>query len=69
MKRKPIVGETLFSLNVGNDARHGVPQILTPMVVKSVGKKYFKLSRPESNWTVEFYLEDWSQKTEFCAIC
>jgi hypothetical protein len=66
-KPRPVVGQTLYSLNVGNAARHG-EQKLTPLVVKSVGRKYFTCGRDGgTKWSdVEFHLDDWSQKTEFC---
>lgn len=66
MKRKPVVGETLYSLNVGNAARN-CPQVLTPMVVKHVGRKYFTCGRPGASdyWDVQFHLEDWREKTEY----
>jgi hypothetical protein len=70
-KRKPIVGETLYSLNVGNAARKGVPQVLTPVKVVSVGLKLFRC-RPEDNldseWCeVAYRLEDWREHSEYSA--
>ncbi len=65
MKRKPILGETLYSLNIGNAFRHGVKQKLTPMVVVSVGRKYFSL-KYEDYIPIEFHIDTWRQKTEFC---
>lgn len=64
MKRKPILGETLYSLNVGNAARH-CEQVLTPVVVKSIGRKYFTVESPSSR-EVRFYLENWRQATNYC---
>jgi hypothetical protein len=66
MKRKPILGETLYSLNVGNAARRGVERKLTPMIVHSVGKKYFTLKHKDWNIFVEFHISTWRQKTKFC---
>lgn len=66
MKRKPQIGETLYSLNVGNAARRGVEQKLTPMIVHSVWRKYFALKKPEWNTIAEFHIDTWRQKTEFC---
>jgi hypothetical protein len=63
MKReKPVVGQTLYSLNVGNAAR-GRPQKLTPVEVVSVGRKYFTvhtIGMPDWH-TVKYSLEDWSE--------
>lgn len=66
MKRKPQIGETLYSLNVGNAMRRGCEQKLTPMIVDSVGRKYFALKYPDWNITVEFHIDTWRQKTEYC---
>ena len=68
MKRKPILGETLYDLNVGNAARRGRAQILTPVVVKTVGRKYFTCAPAEGQYRPEttYALEDWKQKTEYC---
>jgi hypothetical protein len=67
MKRKPILGETLFELNVGNEARRR-PQTLNPVVVKKVGRKYFVCGRPDSDCRFlesTHYIESWRQKTEY----
>ncbi len=65
MKRKPQIGETLYSLNVGKAFRHGVEQKLTPMVVTAVGRKYFSLKQEGWNVTVDFHLDTWIQRTEY----
>jgi hypothetical protein len=66
-KRKPVVGETLYSLNIGNRARRNIPQILTPVIVTSVGKKYFTVRLKEYNKDIaKFTLEDWRQHTIYC---
>lgn len=63
MKRRPIVGETLFDLNVGNAAR-GRAQILTPVEVISVGCKYFTCApkagayRPETRYKIDDWREE-----------
>lgn len=66
MKRKPQIGETLYSLNVGNAFRHGVEQKLTPMVVTAVGRKYFTLRYKDWNIFVDFHIDTWRQKTQYC---
>lgn len=66
MKRKPQIGETLYSLNIGSAAGRGREQKLTPMIVHSVGRKYFTLKHLDWNRFVEFHIDTWRQKTEFC---
>ena len=67
MKRKPILGETLFELNVGNAYRR--PLTLNPVVVKKIGRKYFTCGPPdkeESPWThTTHYIESWRQRTNY----
>ena len=60
--RKPIVGETLYSLNVGNAFRASWNDVqkLTPMIVEKIGRKYFTLGG------IQFHLDDWREKTEYC---
>jgi hypothetical protein len=66
MKRKPIVGETLYQLNVGNAARWQ-EQKLSPVTVTSVGRKYFKCKRNDHLYGEnEFHIETWTEKTNFC---
>lgn len=66
-KQKPVVvGQKLWSLNVGNAARRGYPQVLTPFQVISVGRKYFTVEgigdyKPQ----ITFHLDSWRQKTNF----
>ena len=63
MKRKPIVGERLYTLNIGNNARHRA-QVLTPVTVAKVGRKYFTVIRVgEWQLATEFYIEDWRERT------
>ena len=65
-RRKPVVGETLYSLNVGNAAWHGIKQELTPVVVVSVGHKYFKASeRRMINRPITYHLEDWVEAGDY----
>jgi hypothetical protein len=62
MREKPEVGQTLYSLNVGNAARRD-PQKLTPVVVSAVGRKYFTVG--EGNIAEQYHIDGWRQKTEF----
>jgi hypothetical protein len=64
MKPKPTLGQQVFSLNTGNNARH-VPQVLKPATVSKVGRKYFsvKLDGPYP-MEREYHVEDWRERTE-----
>jgi hypothetical protein len=68
MKPKPKVGDRVFSLNVGNAAR-GCAEKLTPVVVKSVGRKYFQVESPigERIGATEFNLDDWHERSKYSA--
>jgi len=68
MKKKPVVGQIVYSLNVGNAARN-CEQVLTEMVVTSVGRKYFDCREPGHMYasTVRFRIETWEQDTRYCA--
>lgn len=64
MKKKPILGQILYSLNVGNAARRA-PQHLTEVTVTLVGRKYFVCG---TGWQqVTYHLDDWRQKTIYSA--
>ena len=65
---KPEVGQIIYSLNVGNAARY-TKSVLTPMVVKKVGRKYFIIGEEgrASNMDTQFYIETWKQNTEYSA--
>jgi len=60
--KKPVIGQVMFKLNIGNNARR-VAQTLTPVVVTKIGRKYFTTER-HGNWKdeTEFCLDDFSQK-------
>lgn len=67
-QKKPQVGETLYSLNIGNAARR-VEQTLTPMTVLTVGRKYFTVAERDHphRKPVKFDLKTWRQVTEYSA--
>ncbi len=56
---KPIVGNRLFCLNIGNLARSR-PQALSPVFITSVGRKFFVAAG------VKYRLSNWSEETSFC---
>jgi hypothetical protein len=62
MKPTPTIGQTLYSLNVGNAARR-VPQTLTPVIVTKVGRKYFTTG--EGWQATQYHIGDWREKTDF----
>ena len=69
MREKPKVGQKLFSLNIGNSARNR-EQVLTPVVVKKVGRKYFTCGPEgkEQPWMqTEYHLDTWKEKTDYSA--
>lgn len=59
--KKPIAGQIVFSLNIGNAARN-CEQKLTPMLVTRVGTKRFYCVPQEHQGFREtaFFLSDWS---------
>ena len=68
-KPKPEVGQTLYSLNINNAARWS-EQKLTPVIVKSVGRKYFTCGPPESNskyLDIKYHLDTWREKSDYVA--
>ncbi len=64
---KPEVGQQLFSLNVGNDARNK-KQELTPVVVIKVGRKYFYTclrGHEDCEWMhKKYHIKGWGQASE-----
>lgn len=72
MKDKPIKGQALFSLNVGNAARNR-EQYLTPLIVTAVGRKYFTCKEPRDldksyEKGRQYHLDSWQEKSDYCAI-
>jgi hypothetical protein len=52
----------MYSLNVGNAARDK-PQVLTPVTVSRVGRKYFSTKKdPNLPFEVKYRLEDWREE-------
>jgi hypothetical protein len=64
MRQPPEVGQTLYSLNV-NDAARRTPQVLTPVTVTAVGRKYFTCNGPTLFRDAKFQLEDWRQVVKY----
>lgn len=66
-KPNPAVGQTLYSLNVCNAARN-CDQVLTPVIVAKVGRKYFTAEPQDHPWkSANYHLGSWRQKTEYAA--
>ena len=68
-KPTPVVGQTLYSLNVGNSARN-TPQALKAVIVRRVGRKYFACSAEgmEDEWHwIEYYLDTWREHNSYSA--
>ncbi len=65
MKPKPYFGQTLYMLNVGNNCRYK-PQVLTPVVVSSVGRKYFSVKvSPNDYFETQFKIDNWREHTHY----
>jgi hypothetical protein len=63
MKPKPVVGQELFVLNIGNAARWEA-QELRPVSVVEVGKKYFTVETADQyKFKTRFHIDTWSEKT------
>ena len=62
--RLPILGETLYSLNVGNAAKN-CEKILTPVEVTKVGRKYFEITFKDHWRPIVFHIDNWYEKTEY----
>lgn len=63
-KPNPIVGQTVYSLNVCNAARNR-EKVLTPMTVTKVGRKYFTVCEDGQAWSKDYHLGSWRQKTDY----
>lgn len=62
MNTTPKVGQTLYSLNIGNASRH-TPQVLTPVIVRKVGRKYFLCSSESSPClTHKYHIHGWREE-------
>lgn len=62
----PVVGQVLYSLNIGNACRPNRDnQQLTPVVVTKIGRKYFETTNQDHpTWRGERYaLGSWKQDT------
>ncbi len=69
MRAKPKVGQKLFSLNIGDRARRQ-PQVLTPVVVTKVGRKYFTVANEQHQaLQQEYHLENWRECYECGSAC
>ena len=59
------IGQTIYSLNIGNLERN-VEQKLTPMIVNKIGRKYFHASPIGwNNMSTTFHIEDLKEKSDY----
>ncbi len=66
-KKKPVVGQIVYSLNIGNAARRR-PQELTEFIVKKVGRVYFTAGLKDRDWgNHQYYIDGWKEKYDSCA--
>lgn len=63
MKSKPKVGQTLYSLNIGNACRN-CEQKLTPVKVVKVGSKYFECLEDGYHRPTVYHLDGWYEKPQ-----
>ena len=65
---KPVVGQILYSLNIGNAARNR-EKSLTQVIVRKVGRKYFTCN--QKGWPdhcdTQYYISDWREKSNYSA--
>ena len=64
-KEEPKIDQVLYSLNIGNAARN-CKQILKPVRVIKIGRKYFTVIRVEKCWSAhrhQYRLDDWQEHT------
>ena len=69
MMKKIHLGATLYSLNIGNAARN-VEQVLTPVTVNKVGRKYFTTRNIDDSSgysDTQYYLSTWEEKSDYSA--
>ncbi len=65
MRTTIAVGQKLFSLNIGTAFRLGTQQVLTPVVVKKVGRRLFTAGVKGKKYDAAYLLENWKQASEF----
>lgn len=68
MKRKPIVGETLYKRRIGYAAERYGERPLEPVIVRSVGRKYFVCSHAANpTFTTKYHIESWRNVSEYAS--
>jgi len=62
---RPQVGQILYRLNIGNNARHR-EQVLLPVIVTKVGRKSFTVKRMDG-YAIEseHYIDGWREVSDF----
>ena len=66
MKTKPTVGQTLYRLLMNNRARRGIKPELTPVLVTSVGRKYFTAkSKDGYQFETKFHLSNGFEASDY----
>jgi hypothetical protein len=63
--RKPKIGEKLFLVHIRYYTKNKSKKEIC--IVKRVGKKYFYVSSKDRNYEIQFYIEDWREKTNYCS--
>ena len=66
MREKPVVGQKLYALNIGNRARN-MQQVLIDAEVVKVGRKYFEVRLFGYLTTTKFSLDGWLEVSDYSA--
>ena len=65
MKNRPVIGQVLFSLAVGNAARRHNEPVVTTIKVSKIGRKYFTcVTDDKYKWERIYHLDNWREKTD-----
>ncbi len=65
MRKKVVIGQKLYSLNINNAAR-GVEQKLTEVTVVKVGRKYFTVQVSNQSFArAQYHIDTWREVTDY----
>lgn len=62
---KPVVGQTLYSLDLMNNRRRTEANVLTPVEVSSVGRKYFGVKKAGFPFETKHHLDTWVEVSRY----
>lgn len=65
---KPKIGAVLYIVNIGNELRRGTKQVISPVTVSKVGRKYFEVTSTRYHGTdTKFDIDTWGQVSDYCS--